>query len=162
MSIYGTLAASKTYHTDRGNTAWAAGADADLTIALQRGTEFIDHQFVFPGFKVDGRDQVREWPRFDVIDREGFGVSSLTVPIEVENATYEAALRELASPGSLTPDVTLTAQVKRQKVEGAVEVEFTGAAGIAAAMPVITIINGILAPIMGGQQSGLSGLTNRV
>ena len=83
MSIYGTLAASKTYQTERGNTAWADGADADLTIALQRGTEFIDHRFIFSGFKVDGRDQVREWHRFDVIDREGFGVSALTVPVEI-------------------------------------------------------------------------------
>ena len=162
MSIYGTLAASKTYHSERGNTAWADGADADLTIALQRGTEFIDHRFIFSGFKVDGRDQVREWPRFDVIDREGFGVDSTTVPVEIEKATYEAALRELASPGSLTPDVTLTKQVKRQKVEGAVEVEFTGALGVEAQMPIITIINGILAPIMRGVLSNLSGSTNRV
>ena len=162
MSIYGTLSASKTYHSDRGNTAWAAGIDADLNIALQRGTEFIDQRFIFPGFKVNGRDQLREWPRFDIIDREGFGVDSTVVPVEIENATYEAALRELADPGSLTPDVTLTKQVKRQKVDGAVEVEFIGASGVAAQTPVITIINGILAPIMRGVQSSLSGTINRI
>jgi hypothetical protein len=81
----------------------------------------------------------------------------------VENATYEAALRELDSPGSLTPDVTLTSQVKRAKVEGAVEVEYVEASGVEASRPTVTIIDGILSPIIGGSRtSNLSGVSYRI
>lgn len=164
MSIYGTLAASKTYHAARGNAAWTDGAeDEALEIALQRGTEFIDQRYSFPGNKVGGRDQERQWPRYGVVDNEGYSVNAAIVPVEVESAAYEAALRELVSPGSLTPDVTLTSQVKREKVEGAVEVEYVGASGVDAARPVITIISGILAPILTGKQtSRLSGVSTRI
>lgn len=35
-------------------------------------------------------------------------IPATEVPIEIIHATYEAALRELASPGSLSPDFVAT------------------------------------------------------
>lgn len=149
--IYGTLADSKTYHAERGNTAWAAGADADLTIALLRGAEYVDNAYAtqFPGYKTGYRDQVREWPRTDAADRDGNAIATDEIPDEVINATYEAALRELATPGSLRPDFVSSQQVKSVRVEGAVSREFfAGDTGIDGFRTMVPIIGGILAPIL--------------
>lgn len=162
---YGTLAASKTYHAARGNTAWAAGADADLDIALLRGSEFIDYNFRarFPGVKTGARAQEREWPRSPAWDIELNSIPSTEVPTEVENSTYEAALRELANPGSLMPDITLGKQLKSARVEGAIDVEYTGVTGEQGMRPLLTIVAGILAPVLTGDGLGssLAGRTAR-
>lgn len=155
---YGTLADSKTYHAARGNTAWAAADDADLTIALLRGSEYVDFMFrsQFPGYKTELRDQVREWPRLDAYDIEDNSISSTTVPVEVEYAAYEAALRELDSPGSLLPDVTLGKQIKTASVDGAVSVEYVGAIGSHGMRPTLSVVHSIIAPVLTGSGSGSS------
>lgn len=163
---YGTLADSKTYHAARGNTAWAAADDADLTISLLRGSEYIDGQFrrQFPGYKTDLRSQVREWPRNNAYDIELNSIANTEVPVEVEYATYEAALRELASPGSLMPDVTLGKQIKRAKVDGAVDVEYQGAIGSHGMRPTLLVVQAILAPVLTGSGSGssIAGRSDRI
>ncbi|MEB5104449.1 DnaT-like ssDNA-binding protein [Pseudomonas aeruginosa] len=71
------------------------------------------------------------------------------VPREVEQATYEAALRELLKPGSLNPDYVATTAVKRAKV-GPLETEFFGPADGAEQpnKPFVGVINDLLVPIM--------------
>lgn len=149
---YGTLAGALAYHADRGNAAWAAAAtDALRTAALVRGTMFIDsHRGRFPGYKVDRRAQVLEWPRFDAYDAAGVHIASTSVPPEIEQATYEAALRELTSPGSLAPD--LTPGVRRKKVKaGTVEVETEYAGGGLTAAKSYSVIEGILSGLLGAR-----------
>jgi hypothetical protein len=70
------------------------------------------------------------------------------VPREVEHATYEAALREAANPGSLSPDFVASRQVIKQKV-GPLERTFADAtdAGGIPTRPVVTVIDEILAPV---------------
>jgi hypothetical protein len=163
MSSYGTLAASKTYHAERGNTAWAAADDADLTIALLRGSEYVDGRFrsAFPGLKTGGRDQVREWPRTGATDASNYAIASDAEPVEVEYATYEAALRELATPGSLLPDVTPSNQIKRERIEGIIDTEYVTPSGASAARPVIAVIDAIMAPLIGGGASSFVGSSVR-
>lgn len=164
MTIYGTLAASKTYHAERGNITWAAADDADLTIALLRGAEYVDLLFGprFPGLKAGLRDQEREWPRTGAADEHGNAIAVDEVPIEAERAAYEAALRELDNPGSLMPDVTPGKQIKSASVDGAVAVEYTGAIGSEAMRPLVSIIGTILRPILTGSAvSPLSGSITR-
>jgi hypothetical protein len=163
MSSYGTLAASKAYHADRGNTAWAAADDPDLTIALLRGSEYVDARYrgAFSGAKTGERDQVREWPRTGATDASGYTIATDAEPIEVEYATYEAALRELATPGSLLPDVTPSAQVKRKRIEGIIDTEYVAPSGPASARPVIAVIDAIMAPLVGGGVSALVGSSVR-
>ena len=83
------------------------------------------------------------------IDREGEPVPADEVPREVEQATYEAALRELLKPGSLNPDYVATTAVKRAKV-GPLETEFFGPAegDEQPNKPFVGVINDLLAPIM--------------
>lgn len=158
LDFYGTLTAASAYHAARGNTTWI-GEDPVLNIALLRGSEYIDQAFrsAFPGFKTESRDQLREWPRLDAVDIEGIPLDSATVPDEVMWASYEASLRELVSPGSLLPDYNPGGQQKRVKVD-VIEVEFSAPHGVSSVLPIITIIRGILAPILTGSfDSGIAG-----
>ena len=83
--MYGTLAAFRAYATARGDNSPTAASDADATAALVRASDYI--QFSYVNLFVGGADSTKP---------------------EVEPATYEAALLELATPGLFskvyTPD----------------------------------------------------------
>jgi hypothetical protein len=147
-SVYGTIAGADAYHLARGNATWT-GNETVKGVALLRGSEYIDGNFraYFPGLKAGNRAQDREWPRTWAHDREGNAIAADEVPIEAINASYEAALRELVSPGSLSPDFIPGQQEKSVKVD-VIAVEYTGPVGVAAFKPVMTIIGEILYPIL--------------
>jgi len=158
--FYGNVAAADAYHAARANVAWT-GDDVAKQAALIRASVYIDGRYrkllasgvwqsLFPGVKTEGRGQAREWPRTGAEDYEGHAIPSDQVPVEVEQATYEAALRELVEPGSLSPDFVAASTVKRQKV-GPIEEEFSvaaGADGAASVRPVISIIDEMIAPVL--------------
>jgi hypothetical protein len=147
-SYYGTLDEASAYHQARGNAAWAAtGADEDKLAALLRGSVWIDNTYRarFSGKKSGGRSQAREWPRTDAVDVSGDGIAD-GVPSEIEDATYEAALRELVRPGSLAPDYDGKAPIKAERVKvGPIEeeTEYETASGTAT-KPAFALIDGIL------------------
>lgn len=163
MSFYGTVSGASAYHDARGTgTRWDAIADQDL--ALLRGSEYVDFNFRtrFPGWKAGQRAQVREWPRSWAFDTEDNAIGPAVVPVEVEYATYEAALREGESAGSLMPDYTPGSQVTREKV-GPIEVEYNNPTGLQSVTPIIQIIGVILAPVLtGGPSSRLAGVSMRI
>ena len=160
---YGTVAGADSYHAARGNTAWD-GDQADKEIALLRGSEYIDHNFrsSFPGWKAQLRAQEREWPRSWAFDIEGNTIPIDEVPTEVERATYEAAIRELANPGILFPDLGAPGKQIQSASVGPISVSYTGPMGIKSVTPIVSIIRGILAPILTGQGgSSLAGQSIR-
>ena len=117
---YISVADASTYHTARGNTAWAALAtDALREAALRRATDYMRQAYRsrWQGYKVN-EDQALDWPRYDV-EVEGYAIDSDIVPTEIKNACAELALR--ASAADLNPD--LTQGVAREKV-GQIEVEY--------------------------------------
>lgn len=106
MANYGTVAGYKAYADARG-TSYVGKTDDEITQALVRASSYIDgaYRASFPGYKTGRREQVLEWPRTNATDGAANSLPSDEVPVEIENATYEGAIRELASPGSLAPDV---------------------------------------------------------
>ena len=117
---YISVADASSYHTARGNTAWAALAtDALREAALRRATDYMRQAYRsrWQGYKVN-EDQALDWPRYDV-EVEGYAIDSDIVPTEIKNACAELALR--ASAADLNPD--LTQGVAREKV-GQIEVEY--------------------------------------
>lgn len=160
--IYGSLAGALVYHTARGNTAWTGSTDDFRLPALVRSSSAIDLMFgaTFPGVRTGGRTQERAWPRVgvpQVIPTLILGPDE--IPIEVEYATYEGGLRELAKPGSLMPDVAAGAPlVKRKRVEGVGEIEyaFTGPA-----TPQFTLMQSLLQGVLFAQASSLVGSSYR-
>lgn len=152
---YGNLVDAEAYMLARGY-AWT-GTDALKEAALLRGSQYIDGmngmpvngragcRWIFPGRKAV-QTQVRQWPRTGAVYRDDGGpVDPDTVPAEVVSASYEAAWRELASPGSLSPDFVASSLVKREKV-GPLETEYavSNESGNSAISPVVSVINSLL------------------
>lgn len=164
--MYGDITAADDYHTARGNTDWGADTAAQ-TIALQRASDYIDLMFrvrlssgrwvsQFIGEKATP-GQVPEWPRDEVTDYEGTEISGPVTPTEIEYATYEAALRELVTPGSLMPDYdpTATSGSVTQETVGPITVKYAdltqnmeGYENRPPNMPVIPVVERLVAPYL--------------
>lgn len=162
-----SLSYADSYHDGRGNSTWVSAsspADEDKEQAIRRASTFLRDSFTWQGLRVNGRDQAMAWPRSGVVDQDGYSVPSTAVPDEIQRACAELALRELVTPGTLYPDVTLAQQAKREKV-GAVEIEYTNIRSDAyASRPVITIVQDIVGPLLasGGKTSTVTGSAYRV
>lgn len=160
--FYGTATGFKAYWLARGNNQ-AATDDDDVEVALLIGSEFIDRSYrsQWQGLKVGQREQIRDWPRSGVIDRDGNSVASDVPPVELENATYEAALRQLTTPGIFFKDYT-PSKYKSVSITGALSVEYAigGAWAFQTQTPMIGVI---LEPLLscGYGGSSLSGPSTR-
>lgn len=159
MDYYGDLTDAGVYHAARGNSAWAAYTSEQQEAALVRGSDYVDGRYrtrlksgrwvsLFSGVKTDGRSQAREWPRSGATDYEGNEIADDVVPVEVEYAAYESALREAATPGSLSPDFTPSTQVTQETV-GPITVKYAdGGDSETPNRPVIPAIDEIIAPVL--------------
>lgn len=157
---YGTVEAADAYHSARGNSSWAS-ASPDLKLAsIIVASEWLDYKYgsQFPAYKTGMRDQIREWPRTGVVDWYGYPIGPNEIPREVENATYEVALRNSRNPGALNIDVVLAKTYKAVTIQGAVAVQYAGAMSPEDMELVIPIIGRILQPIMTLINSNISSL----
>ena len=147
------------YGDNAGFTAYAEAAgyvipdgttDAQKSAARQRGSLVIDRfEPRFSGTRTEGFAQVNAWPRTGASTYYGEAIPSDVIPEAIVSASYEAAYLELTSPGSLSPVVTGSSTVKREKV-GSLEVEYAGSTSssiddlVAMSTPVVTAIEGLL------------------
>lgn len=148
---YASLVEAAAYHSARGNSTWT-GTDALKEAALIRATQWIDGRYgdQWPGTRRHLREQALDWPRVDAYDRDGTYVDVDTIPPEVLNATCEAALRELVTPGSLSPDVTPGTAKVLTEVKGIKWTPLRAAAGVQDMTITITAVDRILSPLIGG------------
>jgi hypothetical protein len=150
------------YGSDEAFSAWLAASGYTLpegspsaAVLRQRGSTYIDATYGmrFPGTPTGGAAQERAWPRTGATDRWGNALDPNTVPTRVVEASFEAAWVEASSPGSLSASGSTAARVKREKVEGAVEVEYQSTFGSKTLnddlTPIITTVEGLLAPLLG-------------
>lgn len=144
-----------TYADDRAVTL----ASGDAESAIVRATTYIDatYRTRFVGYKTNGRDQGLEWPRTGVLDAQYFPIANDEIPIEIKNATCEAAIRELTTPDSLLADLERGGQIRMLKA-GSVEIEYG-----ANATPTTTyrVIDGILSGLLGAASASFVGTAVR-
>lgn len=164
--FYGTFEGFQAYWTDRANVIALAFEDDDVNAALLVGSEWIDAAFraSFAGTKVGQRAQIREWPRIGVVDIYGYVVDNSTAPAEVEKATYEAALRQLQTPGVFFKDYS-PSKYKAVAISGAINVQYAigTAFDFQTQMPQIAAVLAPILTAMGdGTFSGMSGAVGRV
>jgi hypothetical protein len=114
--------------------------------AIRRATAYIEAIYGgrYPGRTVRGRLQALGWPRTEAADADGDLIASNEVPPEIKAAVCEAAIRELATPNNLAPDLERGGQVKSLKA-GSVEVVYADGATPAT---VISTIDNALAPLI--------------
>lgn len=152
---YVSVADCSTYCDARGLT-FSSGTTGNKEAALRRATAYIDGAYGprFIGMRVNGRSQALQWPRVEAYDSSVDNyVASDSVPVEVVNATCEAAVRELASPGALNPDLKRGGAIKSVKA-GSVSVEYQGNAP---GDTTYSIIDRILAPLISARAGSLVG-----
>lgn len=146
------------YATARGLTFPSSPADA-AEQAIIRATSAIDAMYRsrFPGQRLNGRAQALEWPRKNAYDAAGETVESDAVPVEIVSATCEAAIRELATPGSMMPDLERGGGIRSLKA-GSVAIEYSGNAS---ALTTYTTINGILSGLLSAASMSFIGVAVR-
>lgn len=149
------------YCNDHGLT-FVSSPSALGEAALIRASTAIDARYSvsYPGYRRNGRDQGLEWPRAAAYDVGGWLISDGEVPIEVVKSTIEAAVRELAAPGSMMPDLERGGHIQSLKA-GSVGITY---ASNASSQTTFTLIDGIMANVLtgvGGSGGGLFGMAVR-
>lgn len=165
MSFYGTVGEADAYHSMRGNDSWSALSTPAKEAALVRAADYIDRFFVeklasgrysslWCGKQVT-TTQPRAFPR-DGVTFYGEAVGDNITPTAIEEASYEAALREASTPGSLLPDYTenTTSGAVVQETVGPLTIKYSDMSkerrdhlwgGRPPNMPVIPTIDGMVA-----------------
>jgi hypothetical protein len=125
MAGYGTNEGFTAYATASGYVLPDGTTDPQIAAARQRGALVIDrYEPHFSGRRAGGFAQDWAWPRSGAVTQWGEAIGEGDIiPSAVVNGSYEAAFLELTNPGSLSPVVTGSSQVKREKV-GQIEVEY--------------------------------------
>ncbi len=163
MTIYGDKDAFKLYHPARGRAIPSGWSDGMINASLLVASEWIDGIYgsSFIGYKTDGFDQLREWPRtaarvLDAIPVRIFGTTE--IPIRVLNATFEAAFRDLTTPGSLQVDYT-PGKYMKVSIDGALAVDYKQFSSVDEVQTQIGIVDTWLWPLLecGSESSSLSG-----
>lgn len=141
---YLSVSDADSYHTNFGNVVWT-GATALKEAALRRATQYLDgyYRYQYRGVRTK-QAQTLEWPRYDVVDASGYWVPSNALPNALKQATAEAALRELASPGSLQPDLARGGAIASEEVTAGPVSTKTSYRGDAAARTIYSKLDELL------------------
>lgn len=118
---YTTALWADTYFADRGNSSWAAALLAEKETALIQATDYLDVIYSYPGRRKSST-QALEWPRAGATNHYGEMLEG--VPVILMRATAELAVRALS--GELLQDMDKVGLIKRERIEGAVEIEYGG------------------------------------
>lgn len=124
---YISLADAETYATEHfigdDKTTWDAASDADKEAALRQATQYVDAKFRdrFLGH-IQSTSQALEWPRAAAFDRSGRTLTG--TPDAVKDTVVELAKERIAAGDNIVPVEERGGLVKRERVEGAVEVEY--------------------------------------
>jgi hypothetical protein len=92
---YISVADASTYHTNRGNAAWAAlASDTVREQCLRKATDYMIQAYTarWQGVRYVAETQALDWPREGVVVN-GVEVDYDTVPTAVKNACAELALK---------------------------------------------------------------------
>ncbi|HYE46226.1 MAG TPA: DnaT-like ssDNA-binding protein [Caulobacter sp.] len=156
------------YGDDATFDAWLASNGYSLppgapatAVLRQRGSTYLDGLYGsrYTGAPTGGYAQERAWPRTGAT-AYSMAIPDNVIPTPIIHASYAAALQEAKTPGSLAPVVTAGRQIKREKVEGAVEREYFqgGDDATANAVPVLAEVAGLVAPYLLPEDNGGVGL----
>jgi hypothetical protein len=150
---YISVADASTYHTNRGNSEWAAlASDTVREQALRRATDYMEqvYRLRWLGYR-KLESQALSWPR-DEVQRADFTYLNQfafypddEVPTEVKNACAELALR--ASTDDLLPD--LTQGIIRERVD-VLETEYDK---YSSQLPRYSAIDRMLMPFLRGSSA---------
>jgi len=149
-NAYVSVAEADTYHENMGNAAWALATTANKQTALIRATKSMDAWYngQWKGLR-SSSTQALDWPRTEAYDE--LGNSYLLVPTILKNAVAEAALIELATPGSLLVARERGGSIKSEKADILTVEYFEGAPSATTYPTISSVITPLLDSGGGGQ-----------
>lgn len=115
------------YWAARGNTDWAALADADKEINMRKAADWLERNFRWRGSKATAAQRLG-WPRNQAFDDDNFPVGETEAPLVVKEA--EAIVADLYRQGTLDLEGIVTDQtaaVIKEKVD-VIEVAYDSSA----------------------------------
>lgn len=152
---YNSIADINAYALARGLTFAITGADTALAEeAARRAFVWLDATYrpYLSGYRTNYERpaQAGEFPRTNMYDQSDIAqlIASDVIPVEWVAAHCEAAIREKASSGSLSPDITPGEIIESVTVEGAISVDYAKGAGVSGQKPIVSVIDNILAPLI--------------
>ena len=107
------------YHINRNRKDWIELDENKKKSALIIATQYIDKLFDWKGRR-KFEEQELSFPRVELLDKDGFEV--IGIPLVLKEAVSEAAYYCLKT--SLFQEYNENGAIKRQKIDGAVEVEY--------------------------------------
>lgn len=124
MAAYGNDDSFQTWLDEQGFTLPANSPS--LAVLRARGSAYVDgYEQYWTGQRTDGVMQELGWPRTGATVNCVLEIPDDAIPPSVVNAAYRAAWLEAETPGVLAGSAApLGSRVKRERVEGAVEVEY--------------------------------------
>lgn len=104
---YESVSGADLYHSNRGNSAWAALTTQQKEIALRKATDYLTQNYrnKWEGFRVSPYQSL-DWPRYYTTTNDTGGLSLIepnVIPVEIRNACCELALRSVNE--DLNPDI---------------------------------------------------------
>jgi len=128
---------AENYHYLRGNSAWADGAVIAKQQAIIRGTQAlcVAYRDRFSGEQVEYGVQALEFPRAEIYIND-IEQPSDSIPDAIKQAVCELALRELANPNGVLPDMERGGDIKSVKAD-TVSIEFMDKASSFTTIPFV-------------------------
>lgn len=149
---YVSLANTDIYFTERNNQVWLAAEGVDKDSALIRATDYVDIMYEFAGVRASA-EQALEWPRNNAYDV--YGTHLTGVPRVLERVVMELAVRALQQ--ELLPDNEYSGKIKRERIEGVVEIEYAQSGAFQT--PTFNYIDRLIQSMgIGDTRSGLGNL----
>lgn len=150
MAGYLDITAMQAYWAEQGYVVPSDADTADITSAWNRGASVIDrYEPRFSGRRTAGYQQLHAFPRTGATTYYGEPITDGETPLAIANASFEAGWLEFNNPGILSPVITGSATVKREKI-GQLEVEYSSSSTmsfedmIKLATPFVLTIEGLL------------------
>ena len=115
---YLSVADADTYWAAHGAPSeWTDAVTAAKETALRVATQYLDAAYG-PRWQGQSKSSAQRlaWPRAAVLDLDGYLIASDDLPRNLEEATAEAALRQITETDGLMPDVASPGGVKSQRV----------------------------------------------
>lgn len=105
---YVSVIDADTYHSNRGNSTWAALTNAQKESALRKATDYLVQFYrdKWKGYRTKPSTQALDWPRQGVEVDDAYIIEYIDdsiIPSELKNACAELALK--ANSESLNPDI---------------------------------------------------------
>lgn len=164
--FYGNVEDFKKYLLERNIKVDTAWTDVAISSTLLVVSEWLDNVYenIWIGYKTDGYDQERSWPRTNAITvtYPSHIFDKTVIPEEVNKAVYELAYRQLQNPQFLVGEYSPN-KYRSVTIHGAVSVEYSqGSGSVWDVQSTVPVVQSLMSFLIDPNKSGNDSFSGRV